>query len=58
MESTLLHSFLRAAKLKRWFGDPFCPPVIREIKLLFDQIYAKIPDSDHMALINEVDDAD
>ena len=58
MESTLLHSFLRAAKLKRWFGDPFCPPVIREIKLLFDWIYAKTPDSDHMALISEVNDAD
>lgn len=59
MESTLLHSFLRAAKLKRWFNDPSCPPVIREIKLLFDRIYAtKTPDDNHVASTDELDDVD
>jgi hypothetical protein len=59
MESTLLHSFLRAAKLKRWFADPFCPPVIKEIKLLFDCIYtAKTPDDDPNVPTDEFDDVD
>jgi hypothetical protein len=46
MESTLLESFLRAGKLKRWLAKPDCPPVIKECKQLFDKIYApKVPDS-------------
>jgi hypothetical protein len=57
MESTLLHSFLKAAKLKRWFGDPLCSPVIREIKLLFDRIYTtKTPDYDCTIPSDELDD--
>ena len=47
MESTLLHSFLRASKLKRWLARIDCPQVFREIKELFDKLYApKIRDSD------------
>ena len=40
MESTLLHSFLKAGNLKRWLAKPDCPNVIKECKLLFDKIYA------------------
>jgi hypothetical protein len=40
MESTLLHSFLKAGNLKRWLAKPDCPPVIKECKILFDKIYA------------------
>jgi hypothetical protein len=40
MESTLLHSFLRAGNLKRWLAKPDCPAVIKECKILFDKIYA------------------
>jgi hypothetical protein len=39
MESTLLASFLRAGKLKRWLAKPDCPSVIKECKQLFDKIY-------------------
>ena len=47
MESTLLHSFLRASKLKHWLARIDCPQVFREIKELFDKLYApKICDSD------------
>jgi hypothetical protein len=47
MESTLLESFLRASKLKRWLAKPDCPPVIKECKELFDKVYApKIPNDD------------
>jgi hypothetical protein len=45
MESTLLHSFLRAGNLKRWLAKPDCPAVIKECKILFDKIYApKVPE--------------
>src|ERR1700676_1152980 len=40
MESTLLHSFLKAGNLKRWLAKPNCPTVIKECKSLFDKIYA------------------
>ena len=40
MESTLLHSFLKAGNLKRWLAKPDCPAVIKECKILFDNIYA------------------
>ena len=49
MESTLLHSFLRASKLKRWLARTDCPQVFQEIKELFDKLYApKTPDSDEV----------
>ena len=47
MESTLLHSFLRAGNLKRWLAKPDCPAVIKECKILFDKIYApKVSEAD------------
>lgn len=50
MESTLLHSHLRASKLKLWLARTDCPPVFQEIKVLFDRIYApKTRDSDEVA---------
>ena len=55
MESTLLHSFLKASKLKRWLTQADCPQIFQEIKELFDQIYApKTRDSDE----NTVDDSE
>lgn len=39
MESTLLHSFTRAANLRRWLSDPGSPPVFQEIKDIFDKVY-------------------
>jgi hypothetical protein len=40
LEQTLLQSFLRAAKVRRWLTRPDCPPVIKECKSLFDKAYA------------------
>ena len=39
MESTLLLSFLKAAKLWRWLSNPQSPPIFQEIKVVFDKIY-------------------
>lgn len=36
-ESTLLRSYIKAAKLKYWLNRPSCPPVFREVKWLFDK---------------------
>ncbi|KAG2135317.1 hypothetical protein DEU56DRAFT_737983, partial [Suillus clintonianus] len=36
-ESTLLRSYIKAAKLKYWLNRPSCPPVFREVKWLFDR---------------------
>jgi len=35
---TLLHSFLRANRLKQWLARPDCPPAIKECKILFDRL--------------------
>ena len=40
MESTLLHSFLKAGHLKHWLAELDCPAVIKECKTLFDKIYS------------------
>jgi hypothetical protein len=40
MESTLLHSFLKSSKIKRWLSDPDHPAALREIKSIFDSFYA------------------
>ena len=54
MELTLLHSFLKASKLKQWLAQADCPQIFLEIKELFDWIYApKTHDSDK----NTVDDS-
>ena len=39
MESTLLHSFLKAANLRRWLSNPQSPSIFREIKNVFDEIH-------------------
>ena len=39
MESTLLHSFLKAVKLQHWLSDPQSPPIFKEIKMAFNKIY-------------------
>ncbi|KAG0697707.1 hypothetical protein DFH29DRAFT_811325, partial [Suillus ampliporus] len=36
-ESTLLWSYIKAAKLKYWLNRPSYPPVFREVKWLFDR---------------------
>lgn len=40
MESTLLTSFLKASKIKRWMADPSNPALVRQIKSLYDNIYS------------------
>lgn len=47
LEPTLLQSFIRAAKLRRWLGRPDCAPAIRECKILFDKGYAPTHNSDN-----------
>ena len=54
MESTLLHSFLKSSKIKRWLSNPDQPSAIREIKSLFDNIYT--PDSDEDGNSEGIDD--
>ena len=47
IESTLLNSFLKASKLKRWLARTDCPRVFQEIWELFERVYApKTHDSD------------
>lgn len=40
METTMVHTFIKAGKLKRWLARPDCPLVIKECKILFDKAYA------------------
>jgi hypothetical protein len=40
LESTLLQSFIKATKLRRWLTRPDCPAAIKECKRLFDKAYA------------------
>ncbi|KIJ57971.1 hypothetical protein HYDPIDRAFT_44688 [Hydnomerulius pinastri MD-312] len=39
LESTMLQSYLKGAKLRAWLSRPNCPPAIRECKILLDQAY-------------------
>ena len=58
MESTLLHSFLRAGNLKHWLAKPDCPAVIKECKLLFDKIYLpKVPEDHSSNIHGDADNA-
>jgi hypothetical protein len=51
METTMVHMFIKAGKLKWWLARLDCPPVIKECKILFDKAYApKIHD------VSEIDD--
>jgi len=40
METTMLHSFIKAMKLRCWLSRPDCPLAIQECKVLFDRMYA------------------
>lgn len=35
----MLHSFISASKLRRWFARPDCPPAIAECRDLFNKLY-------------------
>ncbi|KIJ65075.1 hypothetical protein HYDPIDRAFT_50134, partial [Hydnomerulius pinastri MD-312] len=39
LESTMLQSYLKGAKLCAWLSRPNCPPAIRECKILLDRAY-------------------
>ena len=39
MKSTLLHSFLEAAKLWQWLSNFQSPPIFQEIQTVFEKIY-------------------
>ncbi|KAH7902859.1 hypothetical protein BJ138DRAFT_984235, partial [Hygrophoropsis aurantiaca] len=41
LEATMLHSFIKGAKLRAWLSRPECPPTIQECKVLLDQAYGK-----------------
>jgi hypothetical protein len=56
MESTLLLSFLRESNLRRWLAHPNCPPVFKEIKKVFDKIYA--PRGSDLDFVDDDDDDD
>ena len=39
MESTLLHSFLKATKLQQWLSNSQSPPIFQEIQTVLEKIY-------------------
>lgn len=39
-EATMLRSYLRGSRLRRWLARPDCPLAIRECKILFDRVFA------------------
>ncbi|KAG2745384.1 hypothetical protein P692DRAFT_20743949, partial [Suillus brevipes Sb2] len=43
-ESTLLFSFIKAAKLKCWLNRTSCPPIFRDVKSLFDRFVSPTVD--------------
>ena len=56
MESTLLHSYLRAANLRRWLSDPNATPVFQEISDLFNKIYRARGSGDDVAAESPIDE--
>lgn len=38
-EVTMLNSYLRASKLRRWFQRPDCPPALCQVKRFFDKAF-------------------
>lgn len=46
MDSTLLTSFLKASKVKRWLSNPDSPAIVQEIKKLYDGIYSPSSSND------------
>lgn len=55
MELTLLNSFLKASKLRRWLADPSCPDFIKEIKVLYDKVYTPVTLNDDSNETSEED---
>ena len=53
MESTLLTSFLKASKIKRWLANSQASPIIPEIKSLYNRIYASNNSDDCSSMDNE-----
>ena len=53
MESTLLHSFLKSSKIKRWLSNPNHPAALLEINLIFDRLYAPTSMDNSNPEINE-----
>ncbi|TDL13614.1 hypothetical protein BD410DRAFT_735121 [Rickenella mellea] len=58
LESTLLQSFIRAAKLRRWLARSDCPPIIKECKKLFDKLYGSTRDKYEVPVNNELNMAE
>lgn len=57
MESTLLHSFLRAGNFKRWWSRPDCPGIIKECKSIFDKIFVpNRPDDSEFGDVCDLED--
>src|SRR6266487_2422007 len=44
MESTFLHSFIKATHLKAWIRRPTCPPAVRECAALFNKFIVSMND--------------
>lgn len=44
LETSMLQSFLKGAKLRGWMSRSDCPPIIRECKVLLDRAY-RTPDN-------------
>lgn len=53
LEFTMLQSFTRAGKLRRWLSRPDCPEAVKECKALFDKSYPQNVDTNG---IGDVDD--
>ncbi|KIN98786.1 hypothetical protein M404DRAFT_43233, partial [Pisolithus tinctorius Marx 270] len=39
LEATMLHSYLRGARLRSWLSHPDCPNAVQECKVLLDHAY-------------------
>jgi len=53
---TLLRTFIRSGKLKRWLADPNCPSLIQECKAIFDKAYSVYADDEDKADMDNEDD--
>ncbi|KIJ59119.1 hypothetical protein HYDPIDRAFT_76818, partial [Hydnomerulius pinastri MD-312] len=39
LETTMLQSYIKGAKLRAWLSRPECPPAVQECKVLLDRAY-------------------
>lgn len=58
MESTVLQSFFRAAKIRHWLARPDCPPAIKECKELFDKHFTHARQDNERGNPEQVNDED